>query len=78
MNLHQVKTIAKCITDTALGRSYHGEALRDAKKLPGMAANDIALLDRWMTGNQTGVDHVALQYLANRLELIVTDFDSRR
>lgn len=52
---------------TALNDGFYGNALRVAKDLPGMSSDDRALLDRYATGQQTGIDHIALQALALRV-----------
>lgn len=54
---------------TAMGDGFYGNALRVAKDLPGIAAKDRALLDRYATGNQRGTDHVALQDLAMKIDM---------
>lgn len=61
------KRIAWELDATAQGQAYYGNALRVAKELPGVTAEDRSLLDRYATGANTGTDHVALQDLANRI-----------
>lgn len=60
-------TLTRDLNRTALGDSYHGEALRAAMDAPGITDDDRALLARWANGSQTGTDHCALQDLALRI-----------
>ena len=53
---------------TAKGDGYYGNALRVAKDLDCVDAEDRSLLDRWATGKQGGTDHVALQQLALKID----------
>lgn len=53
---------------TAMGDGHYGNALRVAKDLPGVTAEDRSMLDRYATGKQGGTDHVALQELAMRID----------
>jgi len=55
---------------TALGDGFYGNALRVAKDIPGITADDRSLLDRYATGRHTGTDHVKLQDLALRIDAI--------
>ncbi len=64
---YTLSRIAKELDDTALGNAYYGNALRVAKDVPGVDAEERALLDRYATGAQRGTDHVALQQLAIEL-----------
>lgn len=52
---------------TALGEAYFGNALRVAKDIPGVTPEDRALLDRYATGTQRGIDHIYLQSLSQRI-----------
>lgn len=61
------KQIAWELERTALGDGFYGNALRVAKDLPGVTADDRALLDKFATGNARSTDHVRLQELALRL-----------
>ena len=61
------KQIAWELERTALGDGFYGNALRVAKDLPGVTADDRALLDRFATGRSRSTDHVALQDLAVRI-----------
>lgn len=65
---YNTRRIAWELERTALGDGYFGNALRVAKDLPGLTADDRGLLDRWAAGNQGGTDHVALQDLALRID----------
>lgn len=62
--------IARELESTAIGACYYGNALRVAKDIPGLTADDRALLDRYASGINTGTDHVALQDLALRIDAI--------
>lgn len=62
------KQIAAELTETALGNAYHGNALRVAKDLPGVTAEDRSVLDRWATGSQVATDGWALQRIALRIQ----------
>lgn len=59
--------IAQELVRTALGESFFGNALRVAKDLPYVNAQERSLLDRWATGKQGGTDHLELQALANKV-----------
>ena len=61
------KQIAWELEQIALGNSYYGNALRVAKDIPGMTADDRSLLDRYATGLNSGIDHVGLQVIAIRI-----------
>lgn len=62
--------IARELEATATGAWYYGNALRVAKDIPGLTADDRALLDRYASGRNTGTDHVALQDLALRIDAV--------
>lgn len=65
--VYNEKQIAWELERTALGDGFYGNALRVAKDLPGVAADDRALLDRFATGMSRSADHVGLQDLALRI-----------
>lgn len=65
--------IAWEIERTAMGDGHYGNALRVAKDLPEVTAEDRSLLDRYATGKQRGTDHVALQDLALRIDRAAID-----
>lgn len=67
---YSVAQIAFELERTAMGDGFYGNALRVAKDIPGVTDADRALLDRYATGQQTGIDHVALQDLALRIDTI--------
>ena len=50
------KRIAWKLERTAMGDGYYGEALCAAKELPEVTPSVRALLDRWLTGEQRGLD----------------------
>lgn len=58
------KRIAWELDRTALGEAFFGNALRVAKDIPHLTAEDREVLDRFATGAQTGTDHVKLQDIA--------------
>ena len=58
---------------TAMGDGYYGNALRVAKDLPEVTAEDRSLLDRYATGKQRVTDHIALQDLAWRIDRAAID-----
>ena len=58
---------------TAMGDGYYGNALRVAKDLPEVTPEDRSLLDRYATGRQAGIDHIALQELALRIDRAAID-----
>lgn len=64
---YNAKQIAWEIERTAMGDGYWGNALYVAKGLPSANAEDRALLDRYLTGAQTGRDRFALQDLAIKI-----------
>ena len=66
-NVYNEKRIAWELERTALGDGFYGNALRVAKDLPGIAAEDRAVLDRVATGMSRSTDHVALQAIASRI-----------
>lgn len=53
---------------TAVGDGFYGNALRVAKDIPGLTNDERLLLDRYATGQSCGIDHVALQSLALRID----------
>ena len=59
--------IAKEFTATALGDTYHGNALYVAQDIPDMIVDDIFVIQRYLAGNQTAADAWRLQDIANRL-----------
>ena len=59
--------ISRELSHTASGFSYYGNALRAAKDLPELTAEDRSLLDRWAAGGQKGMDGHALQDLAIKI-----------
>jgi len=52
---------------TAMGDGYFGNALRVAMDIPGIDDADKAVLQRYATGRQHGVDHVCLQNIAKKV-----------
>lgn len=52
---------------TAAGDAYYGNALRVALDMPGVDADDRAMLNRWATGTQNSTDHISLQDLAMKI-----------
>lgn len=58
---------------TAMGDAHYGNALRVAKDLPEVTAEDRSLLDRYATGKQSGTDHIAIQKLAGRIYAAALD-----
>lgn len=54
---------------TAMGDGFHGNALRVAKDIEGITAEERATLDRWATGGQAGLDGCALQDIAIKIRL---------
>lgn len=64
---YSLDRIANELQATALGQAYYGNALRVAKDVQGVTAEERALLDRWATGAQRQHDYLALQDLAIKL-----------
>lgn len=63
--------IAYELTEVALGKAYHGNALRAAKDFEFLDANDRSVLDRYATGaDRYNTDHVALQDIARRIRAL--------
>ncbi len=52
------------LTETALGKAYHGKALYAAMDIDGMTYDDIWLLRRYLDGSQEATDMYDLQELA--------------
>lgn len=50
-----------------MGEAFYGNALRVAKDIPGITAQDRSVLDRWATGGQSGTDHIGLQEIAMKV-----------
>lgn len=67
MTTYNRRQIAWELERTAVGDGFFGNALRVAKDIPGVTAEERSLLDRYATGTDSGTDHVALQTLALRL-----------
>lgn len=53
---------------TALSDGWYGNALRVAKDIPGVTAEERSLLDRYATGGNFGTDHIRLQDLALKID----------
>lgn len=64
---YDLTQIARELTATALAEAYHGNALYVVKDVPGLSAEEKAVVQRYLAGAQTGTDHCALLALANRL-----------
>jgi len=75
-NAQQIRNIARDLEGTALGDSFFGEALAQARVLPCVTEEDKALLSRYLQGTNAGTDHVALQDLARRIYALAAQ-DSR-
>ena len=67
MLTYSPEQIADELTKTALGESYHGNALYVAMDFPCVSAEDIPCLTRYMHGSITSTDHVKLQQIANKI-----------
>lgn len=52
---------------TAMGDGFYGNALRVAKDIPGITAEERSVLDRYAEGRHCGTDHVALQEIAMKI-----------
>lgn len=61
------KQIAAELRATALGEAYYGNALRVAKDIPGVTAEERSLLDRCATKGLTFSDGMRLQDLAIKI-----------
>lgn len=59
--------IAEDLIKTALGESYHGNALYVAMDFPCVNEDDKRCLHRWMHGANLKTDHVTLQRIAHKL-----------
>lgn len=64
---YDLKQIAFEIEQTALNKSFYGNALRVAKDIDGLNADDRSLLDSYLTGGTKSTHHIALQELANKI-----------
>lgn len=65
---YNLARIAWEVERTAVGDAFYGNALRVAKDIPGLTPDDRALLDRFATGSNGGMDHVQLQTLAMKID----------
>jgi hypothetical protein len=59
--------IARCLTATALGQAYYGDALDDATRLPILTDDERFVLYRWLDGSQVSNDTRELQMIAMRI-----------
>lgn len=66
--VYNAARIAWELERTALGDGFYGNALAVAKDIPGVTPEEKGLLDRYATGLQAGMDHLALQALAIRIQ----------
>lgn len=66
------RAIAAELKKTALGEAYYGNALYVAQDIPGLTNAERECIVRWLTGSQRGTDHVRLQDIANKVELLET------
>lgn len=62
------KTLAKKLTNVALGDYYSEDALKEALKIPFLTWDDEKVIYRYLLGTQQGTDAVSLQSLAVKLE----------
>lgn len=60
--------ISQKLIDTALGATYHGQALRTAKGLHFLSKKECLVISRRINGNQQGTDHIALQDIALKIK----------
>lgn len=65
--MYSLRAIANELQLTAQGSGFYGNALRVAKDLSFLTAEDRSILDRYASGNQLAVDHLALQGIANKV-----------
>lgn len=65
--------LAKRLFSIAVGDTYDEAALRQAREYGCLNSDDVHLLDRYLSGRQTGTDHVELQDLANRIYAFEAD-----
>jgi hypothetical protein len=56
--------IAKELNATALGESYHGNALYVARDIPCVTHNDVQCLNRWLNGTNSAGDGWRLQEIS--------------
>lgn len=68
---YDTQRIAYELTETALGNSYYGNALRVAKDLPELTQEDRSVLDRYATGIQTHTDSRSLQEIASKIKATI-------
>lgn len=66
-SLYNRRQIAWELERTAMGDGYYGNALRVAKDLPEVTAEERSLLDRYANGLQTATDHMGLCTLALKI-----------
>jgi hypothetical protein len=59
--------IAKELNATALGESYHGNALYVARDIPCVTHNDVQCLNRWLNGTNSASDGWRLQKIAGEI-----------
>lgn len=61
-------TIANELNATALGESYHGNALYVARDIPCVTHNDVQCLNRWLNGTNTTSDGWRLQEISSYIK----------
>ena len=60
--------IANELNSTALGESYHGNALYVARDIPCVTHNDVQCLNRWLNGTNTASDGWRLQEISSYIK----------
>lgn len=63
---HDLERLAQKLDQIAQGYAFYGEALRAAKKLPFVTADEWVVLTRYQLGVQRSTDHTALMTIAIR------------
>lgn len=61
------KRIAWELERTAMGDGFYGNSLKVAKEIVQLVGEELAVIQRFETGNQKATDHVALQAIAMRI-----------
>lgn len=70
---YDLEAIANELTETALGNSFHGNALYVAKDIPELTADERWVIKRWLNGSQWRHDWRDLQGVANKLKALAKE-----
>lgn len=69
--MYGYKKIAEELQKTALGEAHYGNALRVAKDIPEITAEERGVLDAWATGKYSFENRMDLQDIAIKIRQLL-------